>query len=470
MIPAPYAWQQRCKEKTSEVSQYALLADVGTGKSRAAIMMLEEWIKKIEDRQKVLILAPSVTLTNWKNELQTYAINEIPPIYALTKASSRLNDMGRLTALNAHAVVIVNYEAFDNDAFTNITKSWGPQIVIADELHRLKSHTSKRAKAVVKIGDQALYRIGLTGTAILQSPMDIWHQWRFLDKGETFGQFLKVFRAKYCIAQPKRYGTREFVEWVFNKQKEDEFTQALSKYSVVVKKSDVMDLPPFIEEELVLEMGEEQGKAYRHMKRDFLAFIQGSDSPSVAQTAMTKGLRLMQIVSGFMTTDDGKCVRFKENPKLDALRKVLEDVVEEHKIIVWCSFKENYRMVEELCLEMGIGYAMLTGDMDANAKGDSIHYFQNVPATRVMIANRKAGGIGVNLTAASYSYVFSRNFSLEEEIQSDGRNYRGGSQVHERIVKINPVVKDSIDLHVLKAVREKKNVSDMVLDKAGSFL
>lgn len=470
MIPAPYEWQTKCQQKAVIVSNYALLADVGTGKSRAAIMMLEQWLKTIEDRQKILIIAPSVTLTNWKNELQTYAINEIPPIFALTNTAQRLNAMGKMASYNAAGVVICNYEAFDNDAFTNITKSWGPQIVIADELHRLKSHTSKRAKAVVKIGDAALYRIGLTGTAILQSPMDIWHQWRFLDKGETFGQFLKVFRAKYCVAQPKRYGTREFVEWVFNTQKEDEFTEALSKYSVVVKKSDVMDLPPFIEEELVLEMGQEQGKAYNHMKRDFLAFIQGNDSPSVAQTAMTKGLRLMQIVSGFMTLDDGTCVRFKENPKLDALRKVLEDIIAEHKIIVWCSFKENYRMVEELCLEMGIGYAKLTGDMDANAKGDSIHYFQNVPATRVMIANRKAGGIGVNLTAASYSYVFSRNFSLEEEIQSDGRNYRGGSQIHEKITKIDPVIAGSIDIHVKKAVKEKKNVSDMVLDKAGSFL
>lgn len=82
----------------------------------------------------------------------------------------------------------------------------------------------------------------------------------------------------------------------------------------------------------------------------------------------------------------------------------------------------------------------------------------------VAICNRRAGGVGVNLVAASHSIVYSRNFSLEEELQSEARNYRSGSERHESIVKIDLAVKDSIDEEVMLALKNKEQVSTQVLD------
>ena len=106
----------------------------------------------------------------------------------------------------------------------------------------------------------------------------------------------------------------------------------------------------------------------------------------------------------------------------------------------------------------------MTGEQSASEKRESELAFQNDPEVRVIIANRAAGGVGVNLVAASYSIVYSRNFSLAEELQSEARNHRGGSQIHEKIVKIDLAIKDSLDEIVLDALRNKNQISTDILD------
>ena len=97
-------------------------------------------------------------------------------------------------------------------------------------------------------------------------------------------------------------------------------------------------------------------------------------------------------------------------------------------------------------------------------KNEHVNQFQLDDQVKVLIGNRAAAGIGINLTAASYSIVYSRNFSLGEELQSEARNYRAGSEVHEKITKIDLVAKDTIDEHVLKELYNKQDLSDKILD------
>ena len=107
---------------------------------------------------------------------------------------------------------------------------------------------------------------------------------------------------------------------------------------------------------------------------------------------------------------------------------------------------------------------MLTGDHNSKEKGEQVDLFQNDPECRVIIANRGAGGVGVNLTAASYSIVYSRNFRLDEELQSEARNHRGGSEIHEQIVKIDLVAADTIEMGVLESLSNKLEGATAVLD------
>jgi SNF2 family DNA or RNA helicase len=201
------------------------------------------------------------------------------------------------------------------------------------------------------------------------------------------------------------------------------------------------------------------------MMKDFLAFIQteGEAKASVANIALTKGLRLIQIASGFIGLEDGSTYSFKENPKIEALEGILEETGND-KIIIWCSYRQNYGDISRFLLDKKIKFVTITGDQDSKEKTEAAEAFQTNPEVRVMLANRKAAGIGINLTAAPYSIVFSRNFSLEEEIQAQGRNYRNGSQIHEKITEINLIMEDTIEERVVEALQNKQSIADIVLD------
>ena len=78
-----------------------------------------------------------------------------------------------------------------------------------------------------------------------------------------------------------------------------------------------------------------------------------------------------------------------------------------------------------------------------------------------------SGGIGINLVAASYAIFYSRSFSLEHDLQAEARNYRGGSERHTKITRIDIVARDTIDEHIQKALSDKQNISETLLKEIG---
>jgi SNF2 family DNA or RNA helicase len=121
-------------------------------------------------------------------------------------------------------------------------------------------------------------------------------------------------------------------------------------------------------------------------------------------------------------------------------------------------------MITSLCKKLKIKSVMLTGKQSTKEKQEAIDSFQEDQEVRVMIANRKAGGTGITLTAASYSIIYSRDVSLANEIQSEARNYRKGSEVHEKITKIDLITPDTVEEKVLHALTTKQKISDVIID------
>jgi SNF2 family DNA or RNA helicase len=465
----PLKWQTMALHKfnTSGRNNFILLAEVGTGKTFTAISMLRLLKNKLGDL-KILILCPGVVINNWKVEIRKFSFpQDFEDIEPLDVAKHRPEKMNRINYLNQKCVVITNYESLDQRVFFMHLKKWKPDIIIADEIHRIKNPKSKRAQAVVELGSEAMYRIGLTGTAILNSPMDIFQQYLFLDQGEAFGKSFFNFRRKYFYDANESWNNKQnhFPDFRPITAMMDDMSEKISRNSIKVIKSECLDLPPFIRQTIKLKMNTEQRKAYDSMMKDFLAFIQteGQAKASVANIALTKGLRLIQIASGFVGLDDGSTYSFKENPKIEALEGILEETGHD-KVIVWCSYRQNYGDISRFLLDKGIQFVTITGEQDSKQKAEAAEKFQIDPKIKVMLANRKAAGIGINLTAAPYSVVFSRNFSLEEEIQAQGRNYRNGSQIHEKVTEINLIMEDTVEERVVEALQSKQNIADIVLD------
>jgi len=357
--------------------------------------------------------------------------------------------------------VIINYEGLA--VMKNVKKllvQWKPEIVIADEMHKMKNHTAVRSKAVREVAHAAEYRYGLTGTAILNSPMDIFGQWLFLDKGKTFGDNFFTFRGKFFEDKNARMPKHvHFPNWQPRRSCVDKIKELIQPMASTAIKSECLDLPPLVKKRVDVVLTPAQKKNYKEMKNDFITWLGTQEgSPVVAQTALTKLLRLMQITSGFVKDESGVEIYYDKNPKATALSELLESILP-NKVIIWAVFKNNYEAIRQVVAEHSVQMVECHGETPNVRKFDAVERFNHDPDVKVFLGHPQSLGIGINLTAASYMIYYSRNFSLENDVQSEARNYRAGSEVHESVTRYDIVAPGTVDELCLAQLAIKGGVS-----------
>lgn len=462
--------QSRAVALSYELDGLGVFFEIGTGKSRTAIEMMRHRFQQEGRIMRTLILAPKIVLTNWKRELLEFSMTHDWDIVVLYGPSAdRLSDFEELVK-GKNKIVITNYETLQmQNIFSHLT-DWCPEIIIADEAHRLRNPDSVRAKQCMRLAEKAKFRYALTGTPILNSAMDVFNIFKFIDNGDTFGTNFYRFRSIWFEDANAQWAGRQghFPKWVPRKNTYQELNELISKKSIQAKKSECLDLPPFIRQNAYVEMGVEQRKTYAAMKKDFIAYL---DDPEVtaqpraviAQMAMTKALRLQQIVTGYAKADDGSIVTFADNPRIDALEELLLDLTPSHKVIVWSVFIENYSIIKKRCDDIGIMAVEVHGGTSDKQRDININKFKTDNKCRVLIGNQSALGIGINLIEANVCIYYSKNFSLEHDLQSEGRCYRGGSERHISVTRIDLVCPGTIDEIINQALEGKQNIANLVL-------
>jgi len=466
----PYDWQLAAVHRGIDNDNFALFAEQGTGKTKALIDILRCRYAKRTRIMKTLILAPLITLQNWREEFGAHSFIRLNDIIVMKGTSAqKIKTFEKDTASGKAKILVTNYESLLSDKLYHLLLSWNIEILCLDEAHYVKNHKSKRSKKVSVIADRSIHKYILTGTPILNNVSDLYMQFRILDGGKTFGKSFYTFQGKYMMDMNEGWKGKQnyFPKFVANPSTFEELQTKMESSSVRVLKKDCLDLPPLIKQKIIVPLSPEQKKSYKEMERDLVTFIESkSDEPRavVAQLAIVKALRLQQIVTGFVPDEDGKVHEFSKNPRLEIVSELLQQLVGDHKVILWCSFRHNYKQLSRLCKSLGIEYGMITGEQSIDQKNDDIKRFRHSDSCRVVIANRRAGGIGINLIEADYSIVYSRNFSLNDELQSEARNHRGGSEVHEKIVKIDLVGENTIDEKVLTALQCKQDLSKSIID------
>lgn len=467
--------QKDAVTRAASAKNFALFMEVGTGKTATCINILRHRYNSAHNLLSTLILCPPIVILNWKEEFKIWS--KIPTkkvIPLLGSQQKRIDTMLYATGAKVYnpepVILITNYEALLMDRLFQEFEVYAPKIIVFDESHKLKDPQAKRTKQAIKLADKAEHRYILSGTPVLKDAMDLYSQYRVLDGGDTFGNNFFTFRARYFYDRnahmPKQ---KHFPDWTIRPDSIDKINEALLKTSVIAKKKDCLDLPPLIRKDIFIPMSPEQTKMYQQMKKDLIAFYREGvqEGVSVATIALTRALRLMQIMSGFITMEDkdGKqfTIRFKENPRRDALKEILSDLCPDNKVIVWAVFKENYEIIRQVCSELNLKYTEVHGDISTAQKSENVKQFNTDPDTRVIFGHPASGGIGINLIPASYSIYYSKNFSLENDLQSEARNYRGGSEIHESVTRIDLVAPGTIDERVNSALKLKMKVSDDLL-------
>lgn len=425
---------------------------------------------------RTLVLCPPIVIENWHKEfgLHSKLQDKVVRLYGsgkervatFNKEVLPLDDIpfGPVKE-RRNVIVVTNFESLSMKELYPLIEAWQPEILVVDEAHRCKNPSAKRTKATIKLADKALHRYILTGTPILNSLMDLFALFRILDGGETFGQNFYAFRASYFYDKNARMPkARYFPNWEPLPNAAERLSEAISKISMYKTKAECLDLPPLIKKEFYVELSAEQRRIYNDLKKDFVAYV-ASDT-CVVQLAITKALRLMEIVSGYVSleTPEGEIKKKRlQTPRAEALKDLLEEITAHSKCLVWAVWKENYETIREVCNDLGTGFVEVHGEVTTKDKFANIERFNTDPNCRVLIGHPGSGGIGVNLVAASYSIIYSRSFSLEQELQAESRNHRAGSEIHEKITHISLIAKDTIDELVTKKLAFKQGISDKVL-------
>lgn len=447
----------------------ALFFEPGLGKTGTVINCIRDKFNEKKRHRSTLIVAPLIVTGQWKEEFKRFSKIPSERIVVLNQSGAkRVKEFSYYhDKFKGEFIAITNYEAFLTKEFTRLVTDWQPEIVVLDESHRVKNPSSQRVQALKPICKDTAHCYLMTGTPVLNTPMDLFTQYLLMDKGATFGTNFYAFRALYFYdANAHMPKQKYFPNWKIRKDASDKIARLLAATSVQAKAKDCLDLPPLVQTELTVTMGKDQEKAYRELEKTFITFVQ--DKVVTAQLAITKTLRMRQCLAGFLLPDgdeDGERdpIYFKDNPRLDALVEKVSDLCEAgKKSIIWTDFVPTYDMIAKALEKAGIKSVFMTGRESIKQKEENKNLFL-LGDVGVAICNPAAVGLGVNLTEAPFSHYYTRSYNQEHAEQSLRRNYRGGSEMHEFITHYGYSVPKTIDQAIIDSLSGKTTIAEAVL-------
>lgn len=427
-----------------------LYCGMGTGKTKITVDLIINFKFK-----RVLILCPKSVISVWPKEFEKHAGNSHWAVLPLTKGTiaQRLEQAEQFLHLQEvkgnQAIIVMNYEAVWRSPFDSWVNFANFDLVVCDESHRIKAAGSKISRFLAKVADRVPYRLCLTGTPMPQGPMDIYGQYRFLDKG-IFGTSFTKFRARYAQIVPLGdTGAYKIVGY----QNEDELHDKF--YSIAYRADrDVLELPEAIHNTRDVELEPKTMKIYKSLEQDFYSWLDEGKEVTV-RNALAKILRLQQVTSGHIPTDDGDIVTVGTE-KAEALADLFEDIPSDEPIVVFCRFHKDLDAIITTAQKTGRAACELSGRCNQLAEWQAGKY-------NVLAAQIQAGGVGVDLTRACYCLYYSVGHSLGDYEQSLARTHRPGQK--RTVFYYHLIAEKTIDEKVYMSLQQKKDIVRAILDR-----
>ncbi|HVF97082.1 MAG TPA: DEAD/DEAH box helicase, partial [Flavisolibacter sp.] len=392
-----------------EVSWGGILADdMGLGKTVQALSFLQHYYEKQDGQMKALVVCPTTLIYNWENEIKKFT----PSLeYYIHHGSLRSRQLDELLK---HHVIITTYGTLRSDIklFTQIKLDY----VILDESQAIKNPQSKVTKAASLLN--AKNRLCMSGTPLQNNTFDIYAQMNFLNPG-MLGS-VEFFRQEFAVPIDK-FGEQE---------QKDHLKKILYPFILRRTKEQVAkDLPAKTETILFCEMEDEQRRIYDAYRNDFRAKIMGTieeQGISKSQLTILQGLmKLRQICdSPAILNEEDKFPN--HSIKLEELSREITENIGNHKALVFSQFLGMLALIREKLTELGVKYEYFDGSTAAPDREKAIQAFQNDEETRVFLISLKAGGVGLNLTAADYVYIVDPWWNPAVEQQAIDRTHRIG--------------------------------------------
>jgi SNF2 family DNA or RNA helicase len=455
----PYRYQLRALNKIQTLDGKAgLFMEMGTGKTKVAIDWAGIGYHNYEVK-RVLVICPLSVIGVWQRQIKQHL-----PFFARVRVLTgstpeRAASIRRMirSPQPTQDWLIINYEGIwrgdGRNRIEDLLEKWGPDLVICDEGHRIKSSTAKQSKAAARIGGFAEQRLVLTGTPITKSPLDIFGQFRFIDSA-IFGSNWYRFKNRFGIwGGWGRYQLKGYKHL-------DELVGKVRGNTFRIKKEQAIDLPEKVFVTVPVELGQKAMDYYRKMAKEMIIEIE--ETHATAAIVLVKILRLSQITSGFIK-DVNDQIRVFDNSKLNVCMDLLDDIIaQQKKVVIFVRFRKDIERIEEaIKKKFKIEPLILSGSVPHNQRDSLIERFQNDDRTKVFIAQIQAGSLGIDLTASSVAIFYSLDYAYANYVQAQDRLHRHGQR--NKVTYYHLVVPRTIDALTLTILKDKGDLAHAIV-------
>ena len=413
-----------------------LADDMGLGKTLQALAVLVERAEK----GAALVVAPVSVCRNWVKEAIKFSPTLNFQIFGGGDRKATVESLGKYDVLvTSYSLLQSEEELFTSRKFATI---------VLDEAQAIKNRNTKRSKAVMAL--QGDFRLITTGTPIENHLGELWNLFNFINPGFLGNH--EFFNEKFAIP----------IEKTKDENSRKTLQRLIKPFMLRRRKNQVLDdLPAKTEIVLTVEMSSEERAFYEAIRREALEKIESTDGEAKDKRfrilAELTRLRLAcchpQLVSENIPISSSKLELFGET-----LEELLEN---KHKALVFSQFVKHLKIVEKYLQDKGISYHYLDGSTPAHIRQERIDDFQRGKG-EVFLISLKAGGTGLNLTAADYVIHLDPWWNPAVEDQATDRVHRIGQQRPVTVYRL--VTENTVEEKILKLHETKRDLADSLLD------
>ena len=441
--------QREAIELLSNGRHNGLLLDweMGIGKSRVIVEIIKRHMP-----QRVLVASPKPVMSVWPDQLEQWWPDHAKYVNVTKLDGTVKQATDRLKSIREPVIVIVNYDRVWRQSLARaiLSRSW--DLVVADEVHRIKSPGSKVSMFFRSLSKHATLRIGLSGTPMPHSPLDIYAIARFIDP-TIYQSTAAAFRSTYAVyGGPIINGrARQVVDY----KNMHDFADRYAQLANVVKRKDVLtDLPPVAAQRVRVDMSADAERTYRSLSDDLMAQV--SEGVITAANAMVAVMRLQQISSGYgaIENDDGTTRPVQiDTAKRQAMKELIEDMPRREPVVVFARFRWDLDVIASVAEELGRPMYELSGRAD-HVRG----VWRPEQPGGVLAVQAQAGGVGIDLTAACYVIYYSHTTNCGDYLQSLARVDRPGQTRPVMIYHL--LASGTVDEKIIAAHERRAAMSD----------
>lgn len=438
--------------------KHAFFHDVGIGKTLTALECFKEFRLQYPTSKMLVVCPLSLIETSWADDIKKFTK------FRYTNIKKIKDEYCDIFIINPESFITKDKQNFvDNLCKKNVV------MCVIDESQKLKNYKSKITKTCLNLRHRFSGKIVMSATPAPNDPSEYWAQMCFLDDSVFGSNFFKFRYYFFCMQRGetqfplKGMGSADAhvmlkrgFKFKLRDDKKDEFYNRMFNVADFVKKEDVMDLPAQIDLVHKVSLPSSLYTIYKKMEKTLITEI--ANENVVALNALSKLVRLRQIISGFSKSDTGAIVRHPESSKTKELSDILESIGNKQVMI----FAEYHEEIDNIYTMIRTEYpdkkvSLLDGRTIDKQK--EIKDFQN-KISDYIIAHPLSGGVGLSFNDCDYCIFYSLSYSSEQYYQARGRIHRAYKK--NSPIYIHIIADKTIDEIIFDCVKNKKSQMDIL--------